>query len=142
MDIAKVKPQEAIHEILHPGNDQKLGIIVGILSLDDEAMKKIKRQINNERINLEKRGKAFDSDKIDANVSLLIFKAMTGWTWQAPLISEATETTPAVYGEAPTFHGEIPTFNQSNVFRVFDELPWFRDQLLERVGETKSFFPT
>lgn len=129
MDISRVKPSEAMLDILHPGTGEQLGITVGCLSLDDEQMKKIKRKINDERIHLEKRGKTFDSAKIDENASVLLFSAMTGWEWGKDQS-----------GEQVTFNGEIPPFNKSNVLKVFDELPWFRDQVLEKVGETKSFF--
>lgn len=141
MDLATVKPNEAILEIVHPGTGEKLGIKVGVLSIDDERLKKIKRRIQDDRINLEKRGKAFTAEQIAANQHLLLFSAMTFWTWEKPLLVAAKGDEPAVYGEQPSFNGaDQPTFNQQTVLTVFEQLPWFADQINEKVGETKSFF--
>lgn len=145
MDISTVKPNESILDIVHPGKGgEQLGIRVGVRSLHDDALKKIKRRIQDESLNLQKRGKVFSSEQIDTNRNALVFAAMTFWLWEKPLLEpervEGDKTIPAVYGDEPTFHGEKPTFNQAMVFKVFDELPWFRDQIEERVDDTKVFF--
>lgn len=126
MDLANIKPvEELMIEIQHPGSFKPLGIRVSIRSIDDEKMKGIKREIQNARIKLEQRGKAFTADQLDNNTNRLMFKAMTGWDW---------------YGEDVSFHGQKPAFNEDNVMRVFDELTWFLDQVADKVTETKDFF--
>lgn len=129
MELATVKPNEATLEIVHPGNGEKLGITVTLRSLDDEAMKSTKRKIQDAAIALQKKGKLFSSEEIDNNQNTLLFNAMTGWVWGKD-----------ENGEEVTFNGAKPAFTQTNVLRVFNELPWFRDQISEKVGETKSFF--
>ena len=126
MDIGAIKPAEALLEIVHPGTGKELQIRVSLCSIDDERLKRVKRQIQNEQINLSKRGKQFDADKVEANENLLLFTAMTGWEW---------------YGEN-NFHDAKPPFNQDNVNKVFAELPWFKDQVRDKVAETKDFFQT
>lgn len=126
MDLATLKPTEAMFEITHPGDGKEIGIRVGILSLDDDKLKTIKRELANTRLKLEQRGKSFSADQVEENFNRLMFAAMTGWEW---------------YGDV-TFHGSKPQFNQDTVFRVFSELNWFRTQVSEKVGETKDFFPT
>jgi hypothetical protein len=138
MDIATFKPSERIIEILNPINSDPLGITVSLLSLDDERMKKIKRRIQDARIALERKGKSFDAAQIDENTNMLFFSAMTGWDWKGVTIP-ATEDTPERH-EPIFFHGEKPAFNQKNVYAVFDEFPWFREQINEELGDTKSFF--
>lgn len=141
MDISNVKPaSEIIVDILHPATDEPLGIKVAVCSLDDDKLKRVKRKIQDDAIALQRKNKSLKSDEIDANRSLICFTSMSGWSWEKPLLKPATNDKPAIYGEEPSFHGEKPTFNQANVYRVFDELPWFRDQIEEKIGETKSFF--
>lgn len=126
MDLSAIKPVEGILEIVHPGSNEKLGIKVSLLSLDDDALKKVKLKIQNEEKTLGRRGKSFTAEQVDANTSLIAFTAMTGWSWE----------------NDASFHGDKPAFTIANVNKVFDELPWFRDQITEKVGDTKSFFTT
>lgn len=127
MDLAAIKPVEGILEIVHPGNGELLGIKVPLRSLDDDAMKKAKLKIQNDEKVLQRKGKGgFTAEQVEANTNLLAFTAMTGWSWM---------------GDA-NFHGEKPAFNVATVYKVFEELPWFRDQIVEKIGDTKSFFTT
>ncbi len=124
MDISGIKSTARTIEIVHPATGEPLDISVTLVSYDDERMKRIKRNILDRRSHLEQRGKHFKAEELEANRNQLLFAAMTGWEWR---------------GEA-TFHGEKPEFVQKHVFAVLDELPWFRDQLDEAIGDEKAFF--
>jgi hypothetical protein len=137
MDIAELKPTESILDIVHPSTGERLGITITLLSLDDERMKKVKRQIHDRALNLQKKGKTFKSEEIEDNGNELLFTAMTGWTWGIPTDEKGVEipdATPA------TFRGSVPPFNKPSVYAVFNALPWLRDQVDEKVSDTKSFF--
>jgi hypothetical protein len=74
---------------------------------------------------------------------------MTGWDWlgvevvDVPERREGDTVIPAkTHFEPALFHGEKPAFSQAMVYKVFDELPWFRDQISEKIGDTASFFQT
>lgn len=137
MDITSVKPNESILSIVHPATGKNLGIVISLLSISDPKMKKIKRQIQDRALQLQRKGKGFDSAQLDENENVLLFNAMTGWTWGTPTDDEGKE----IPGETPAlFHGETPAFTKENVFKVFNELEWFRDQIDEKVSDTKSFF--
>lgn len=123
MDISTLVPNERIIEIKHPANDEKLGIRVTIVSLNDNKTKQIRRQFINKRLELEKKGKSFKADDIEENETDLLIASMTGWDWYDA-----------------EFHGEKLDFNESNIKKVFRELPWFKDQISEAVSDEKAFF--
>lgn len=148
MDLAEITPVEEILEIVHPRSNAMVGIKVSLRSLDDPAMKKVKLKIQNDEKNLSRRGKAFTAEQEEANTNLLAFTAMSGWTWTGITTVQPARTVdgieiPAVtHFEDALFHGDKPAFNVANVYKVFAEITWFRDQIVEKIGDTKSFFPT
>ena len=123
MDISTLVPNERIIEIKHPANDEKLCIRVTIVSLNDNKTKQIRRQFINKRLELEKKGKSFKADDIEENETDLLIASMTGWDWYDA-----------------EFHVEKLDFNESNIKKVFRELPWFKDQISEAVSDEKAFF--
>ena len=128
-DIATIKPQERIIEMVFPGTEVPVGIRVTLKSLDDEALKATKRAIRDRATYLEQRGKGFKAIDLEENANTLIFKAMSGWEWYAP-----------EDGEQATFKGEIPDFNKRNVDAVLDEVSWFGAQLAKELDDTAAFF--
>jgi hypothetical protein len=125
MDISGFKPGERIIDIVSPGRDASpLGIKVSLISINDDRMKKLKKKIIDRRLYLEARGKSFKADELDENANEIAFSAMTGWQWS----------------DGATFHGNVPGFTQREVFAVFDELSWFRNQIDEAIMEEKDFF--
>lgn len=141
MDIATVTPSERIVEIKHPATGEKLGIKVFLCYIDDIKMKRIKRKIGDENLALQKRGKHLTAEQLNQNQSRILFAAMTGWAWESVEVESKDENGETVITvDQATFHGEKPQFNEATVFKVFDELEWFKDQINEEVGETKSFF--
>ena len=109
MDISTLIPSERIIEIEHPVSKELLGIRVNIISLNDDRLKQIRRKFINKRIELEKRGKSFKADDIEANEIELLLACITGWDW---------------YGETD-FKGSKPEFNEMNVRNVLTSLSWF-----------------
>ena len=125
MDLSDLKPMERFVEIVHPKTDIELGIKVSLLSINDPALKKIKRSILNEKNRLEARGKTFKAEDIEENTKKLIFAAVTGWVWDKNM----------------TFKGDkAPEFNSKNFDEVMKELPWFSLQLEEAISDEKAFF--
>ena len=123
-DISAIKPLERIVDMKHPSGSGLLGVRVKIMSVDDERMKRARRKIEDRRLQLAKKAKTFTADEIDENKNFIYFTAMTGWEWD----------------DGVTFHDEVPEFTLANVHAVFNELPWFRDQIENELGETEAFF--
>lgn len=124
MDLDTLKPAERIVEILHPGTGEKIGVKVTVISISDDKMTAIRRKIQNKRIELDRRGKAFKADDLEENELELLLAGVIGWCWE---------------GET-TFKGEKPEFNERNLKLVLKELPWFKQQLQEAIGDEKAFF--
>lgn len=128
-DISALTTGENTLDILHPGTGAKLGITVTLMHIDDPRLAKLKRQFTDQKNKLVQRGQIVKADEIENNAHMLTFRAMTDWHWGAD-----------EDGEPATFKGEAPEFNQKNVLEVLKALPWFADQVQERMGETEAFF--
>lgn len=154
-DISSIKSSEILLSIRHPSTDAELGITVQLMSIQDPRLKQAKRQIQDRRSALEQRGKFMKAEEIEENANNLSFAAMTGWHWEqedtTEQVVEGYETDKktgeqkAIYKTvvvrtAPRFHGVVPEFNKATVLQVFAELPWLREQIDAKVGETKDFF--
>lgn len=124
MDLANLKPVERMIDILHPSTGEKIGVSVTVLSINDEKMAAAKRRIQNKKLELDRRGKTFKVDDLEENEMELLTTAITGWNWEGDV----------------DFHGEKPTFNEKNVKAVLKELTWFKQQIMEAVGDEKAFF--
>jgi hypothetical protein len=137
-DLATIKTTDRTIEMIHPASGERVGVRVNIVSIDDERLMKVKREITDRRLYLEARGKSFKSEDIEQNKNNILFAAMTGWEWYNPTGKEDDE------GFDPdaqaVFNGTIPDFTKRNVVDVFKVIPWFSDQINEGIGETKSFF--
>jgi hypothetical protein len=124
MDISLLKQTTRIVQILSPVDKTPLGIEIEVVSLDDDSMKQLKRNILDRKLFLEQRGKNFKAEEIETNRINLLFTATRGWTWK---------------GDA-NFEGEKPDFNRRNFEAVCAKLSWFTDQIDEAVGEKEAFF--
>lgn len=138
MELATLKPQERTIEIKHPSTGENLGVRVRIMSMDDDRLKTIKREITDQRLKLEQRNKAFKADDIEANGRRLLFKATLGWEWYNPTGSEGDEGYSV--DAMPSFNGEVPEYNQRNFVDVVSAIPWFAKQINEELDDEKAFF--
>lgn len=137
-DLADVKPVERTIEIKHPGSGADLGVKVTLCSVDDERLKKIRRQITDKRLKLERSGKSFDADDLERNRLEIRLASMVAWEWYNPTGVKGDDG----YDEEamPSWKDDLPVFNRKNVSEVLSELSWFADQVDEALGETDAFF--
>lgn len=125
-NIFDIKPTTRKIDILHPETEEPVGIKVTVRSGDDEAMKGIQRRITNRALELRKRNKTFSADEIEDNQINLVAAAIVDWDW-----TDSDMRFP---------DGSIPDFNARNVREVLENLPWFRSQIDEAIGEEKAFY--
>lgn len=130
-DLAAIKPSERTIEIEHPATGLPLGVRVTIISLDDDRLKRTKRNITDESLRLQAKGKSFKVEELERNSMALLFGATTGWEWYSPTGDEK---------DRPTFNSEVPEYNQKNFYAVIESLPWFGEQIREALEDSKGFF--
>lgn len=138
VDIANIKPTDRTVDIVDPGTGLPLGIRVRVVSIDDDRLKRLKRQITDESLRLQSKGKSYKSEELERNSDILLFTASLGWEWFNPTGNEGDDGYDAE--AAPSFEGEVPEFTQKNFLAVVRALPWFADQLRNEIDETKAFF--
>ena len=138
MNLDDLKPVERTIEITHPATGVPLGVRVTLMSIDDDRLKRVKRQITDESLKLQSKGKAFKAEELERNSRTLLFTATTGWEWYNPTGNEGDHGYDA--DALPEFDGGQPDYNQRNFLAVVERLPWFGEQVREAIDETKAFF--
>lgn len=138
MDISGIKPGERTVEINHPATGLPIGIRISLMSLEDDRMKRLKRQITDESLKLQAKGKAFKADELERNSNMLLFQATTGWEWYNPTGKEKEDGYDA--DAMPDYQGSVPPYNQKNFLAVINDASFIADQLREAIEDTKSFF--
>ena len=128
-NISGIQPEERECEILHPGNDRKIGLAFQVMSISDDRMKDIRRQLTDKTLQKRARNKNQTAIELEKNRLQLLFKASTGWRWYED-----------ENGEMCNFDGEQLEFNHANVMKVFERIGWVADQLDEFIGDEKNFF--
>lgn len=137
-EISGLKPIERTIDIKHPGTGGPLGVRVRIMSMEDERLKKLKREITDDRFKLESKNKSLKAENVEQNDERLLFAGTLGWEWYNPTGSEGDDGYDA--DATPVFNGEQPEYNPKNFRDVIRALPWFADQIREEMQEDKAFF--
>lgn len=124
-DISQLKPKTRVVQILHPRTGDELGISVEVMSFGDPRLKRIIRQINDQKQEREARRKILKTEELESNSVRLVANAIVGWDWSK-----------SKFG----FKGELPAFSPAKAVEVLSELDWFFTQLNEEIGNDKAFF--
>ena len=123
MDIGKLGVKGRVYEVAHPKTGDAIGIRVMLLSLEDDKVKRLRRQIMDRASKLQLKGKFITAVEQEANHIDLLFAAVEGWDW---------------YGDVD-FNGAKPAFNRGTFGQICEALPWFKEQLDEQISETANF---
>lgn len=140
MDFSTLKPNERIWEVLHPVSEEPVGIRISLVHIQDPSLRQLKRQIQDERLRLEARGKHLKSENLEANERELAFRSMKGWEWYNPTGKKGDKGFDEK-AHANWNGNNAPEFNKKTVYEIFDTLPWFVDKVLSEIGDEKAFFP-
>lgn len=138
MNLNEILPAERTIDITHPGNGSPVGLQMTIVSIEDDRLKTVKRNINDESLKLQARNKAFKADDLERNGEMLLFTATLGWKWYNPTGKEGDAGfDPEAEGNVD---GQQPEFNKREFYALIRRFPWIATQLREAVDEEKAFF--
>lgn len=138
MDLATLTPSERKIEIKHPVTDEPIGVRIGLVSMDDESMMKLRRQITDRSQKLAQKQKTFSAEELEQNSNDILFTAITGWEWYNPTGKEGDEGYDPI--AMPDFNGEVPEYTKRNLIAVNKKLAWFKRQISDELEEVKDFF--
>jgi len=123
-DISEIKVIERTIEIVHPATKAPLGIDVVLMSPRDPRLDKLRKQISQQQISAQSKGRVEKVDELKARRHKILFAAIISWTWKgdANWKGEKPDLTPRIFGE------------------IAEEAEWFIDQIDEAFGDLESFF--
>lgn len=123
MDILSIKPGRLTVDILHPGTQNPIGLKIEVVSLEDERVKGMERQLKNRAL----RGgrNSVTAEKMESSTLEILMAAIVGWTW---------------VGELTLGGMQNPEFTKENVLRLLKDAPWAAKQIDVALGDDASFF--
>lgn len=131
MEIGELKPQTRDVELLHPKTGEPIGVRVSVLSIEDEALKSVKRQILNGKLTAEQKGKHLKADDIEGNLDAILLAAVKEWCWYNPTDNDDNH---------PTLDGErSPELNPRNLKKLL-AVESLRAQVNEAISDTQAFY--
>jgi len=127
VNLAEMQPVDKTVHILRPdGSDEKIGLSFVLMSQDDPRLKAVKREIRDNNTKLTKGGRrSLKAKDIEANEMKLLCGMVIKWKWEEGVFFE---------------NGAIPDFNEKGLTRVFAKLSFVKDQLIEAIEDSESFF--
>ncbi|WP_379069369.1 hypothetical protein ACHMW4_03930 [Mesorhizobium sp. UC22_110] len=138
MDILSLQPGNISVEIKHPATGAPIGLTIECVSLEDDRVKAVERQIKNRAL----RGgrNTVTAEKIEDNTVEILAAAIVGWKWERPLLAPAVGKKEAVYGEQPNLDGdENPQLTKINVSKLL-AVSWIAKQVDTALGDEAAFF--
>lgn len=129
-NLAKLKPaSEVTFDYLNPFDDRPTGLRVSVMAFEDPRMSMVKRQITDKRLAAERKGKPLKAEELEQQVDEMLFRGTIAWKWEKD-----------ADGVQSDWNGEQLPFNRANFDLLLQELPKFREQINEKMGELKGFF--
>ena len=118
--------------IRHPKTNLPLGITITVCGTDSETYKKIQRKQLNRRLELSQRSRnkqlAMTAEEIEAESMDVIVACTRSWaTGERPEIEFNTD--------------EWLPCTPENVRRVYEALPWMKEQVDQEIGDRANFLP-
>ena len=129
MDLATIVPSARTVDIKIPGTQKNIGLRFTILSVLDDRMISVRRQLLDLGLQRSQRGKPLTSIDVEANEIKVLSEGITGWEW-----TEDDDGQPGNIG------GKQPEFDKRVLGEILRKYPWMRSQLSEAMDDEKSFF--
>lgn len=122
MDILSLQPGNISVEIKHPATGAPIGLTVECVSLEDDRVKAVERQIKNRAL----RGgrNTVTAEKIEDNTVEILAAAIVGWKWD---------------GELTLGDLKNPQLTKMNVSKLL-AVSWIAKQIDTALGDEAAFF--
>jgi len=144
--LSTAKPAEAGAEIsiLHPVNDQPLGVLITVYGSDSKVCREIQRRQTNHRLELQakqrnKKKPVTSAEQLEAEgLDLLVGCTKS---WRTLIFDENGKET----GSRPQIEitdGEWLDCTPENARRAYEELPWMKEQIDGDIGDRSNFLPS
>ena len=122
MDLSTIAPSTVPLEIRNPGTGKATGLVLNLLSMESDAVKKVKRANTNKAIN--RRNRKLTADDLEENSLDLLVATVASWEWK---------------GDAAWTGGKKPECKPEIVREVLS-LSWIRSQVEEVINDESAFF--
>lgn len=122
MDILSIQPGTLSVDIKHPATGEPIGLSVQCVSLEDDRVKAVERQIKNKALRSGRSN--VTAEKIEDNTIDLLSAAIVGWTWAEGL----------ALGEMKN-----PPLNKPNLVKMLS-VSWIAKQIDTALGDEAAFF--
>lgn len=127
MKLSEIKPVDYAHALTHPASGVEIGLKITLVSLDDDRMKSVKRNINDRNLAKRQRNKMLTTVDQEKGQLDLILNAAIDWEWYNGL--EYTD------------EDQTPEFSRAKLADILTTIPWAINQLDEALGTEANFFP-
>jgi len=141
--LSTTKPADAGAEIsiLHPTNDQPLGILITVYGADSKICKEIQRRQTNHRLELQAKQKnkkkpTTSAEQLEAEGLDLLVGCTKSWR---TLIKDETGKVVDSRPEIELNDGEWLQCTPENARRVYEELPWIKEQIDGEISDRSNF---
>ena len=125
MDIGAIaRAQTTPVELRHPVTDEPTGIVVHVRSIEDEAVRKVSRALNDRRQWHERRNMNMPTAEIEKFRFRMVFATIDKWEW----------------GDA-SFNGEKPAITEEWIASLnTPQHRWIVEQIEDVAGDRAAFF--
>lgn len=137
MSLAELSPKSNSEAgvavtIRHPKTNLPLGITITVCGTDSETYKRIQRKQLNRRLELSQRSRnkqlAMTAEEIEAESMDVMVACTKAW---------ATGERPEIEFNPDEWLACTP----ENVRRVYEDLPWMKEQVDQEIGDRANFLP-
>lgn len=129
MDFNTIDSQSSEVVIMSPDEPVETGLVVKVVSVNDDAPKEVSDRHAKIRQNYERRGATVPTET-ERNMAKEVFAAcIVDWTWG---------TGPD--GEEASIGGEKPECTDENKKMMLTNFPWFYKQIIDAVRDDSRFF--
>jgi hypothetical protein len=128
-------------QLLDPANDLPMDEMITVLGSDSEACKKIQQRQTNHRLEVQaqkgnRKKPTTSAEAMEAEGLDLLVECTKSWR---TLLKDEKGKVVGSRPEIELAEGEWLEFTPENVRRLYEELPWIKEQIDQAIGDRSNF---